>query len=334
MPKIKVHIYFIVEKPLSKRSGIGGPNVSGNIDIPAIEVKSEGKHGIMYCSPSVHKNGHPYQIIGTTIPTILDKEQSEDLENSINEIYEKYGITVSSNNKTPIHELFNPDFKIRAGNNKSGALMRVMESLISRNRNILTEGQILALSQQWNQEHCEPPLDESKVNYQWECAKGFIQENITTNETNIQDKYDDVKPGEKSNLNIHHLLNSVKERWIEVFIDQFGKYYITIRVKDHIECIPLNSSRFKGIVRNEYFDKERKILSEDKLEGILKLLESELMFSEDLKKIELSLRVSAQKEEPNVFYYDLTNSQWEIVRISSKGWEIVKNNEYPTIQTI
>ena len=52
------------------------------------------------------------------------------------------------------------------------------------------------------------------------------------------------------------------------------------------------------------------------------------MFSEDLKKIDLSLRVATQKE-PNVFYYNLTNSQWEIVRISSNGWEIVRNNVLP-----
>ena len=196
--------------------GIGAPTTSENREIPAIEVKSEGKHGIMYCSPSIHKDGHPYQVIGTAIPTVLDKEQSEDLENSINEIYARYG-SKSDNSKIPIRELFNPDFKIHARNNRSCALMRVMESLISRNRNILTESQILALSQQWNQDHCKPPLDEAKVKYQWECAKGFIQENITTNEENIQDEHDDANPEEKSNLNIHNLLNSVKERWIEVF---------------------------------------------------------------------------------------------------------------------
>ncbi|CAN5875455.1 hypothetical protein BH23THE1_BH23THE1_20500 [soil metagenome] len=322
----KAHIYFIVEKPVSKRSGIGGPNNFGFQETPAIEVKSEGKHGIMYCSPSVHKNGQPYQIIGTIIPTVLDKKQSEGLEKSINEIYTKHGAVLSRDNKTPIQELFKPEFEIYEGNNRSGALMRAMESLISRNRNILTEVQILALAQEWNRDHCKPPLDEEKVKYQWECAKGFIQKN-NVDETNISDT--DKKLEEKSNLNVHHLLNSIKERWIEVFIDQFGKYYITIRVKDNVECIPLNSSRFKGIIRNEYFDKERKILSEDKLEGILKLLESELMFSDNLKKIELSLRVGVQKEEPNVFYYDLTNPQWEIVRISSNGWDIVKNNNIP-----
>ena len=43
----------------------------------------------MYCSPSVHKNGHRYQILGTTIPTVLSIEQSEGLENSMDEIYTK-----------------------------------------------------------------------------------------------------------------------------------------------------------------------------------------------------------------------------------------------------
>jgi hypothetical protein len=323
----KAHIYFIVEKPLSKKSGIGGPNMIKDREIPALEVKSEGKHGIMICSPSIHGNGHPYQINCTSIPTVLNKEQSEDLEKSMNEIYEKYGSSTAGNNLIPIQELFRPDFKIHAGNNRSGALMRVMESLISRNRYILSEDQILALSKEWNQDHCDPPLDDAKVKNQWECAKRFIQEDRTTNDNNISDEHG--KQEEKSNLNIHHLLNAVKERWIEVFIDQFGKYYITIRVKDHVECIPLNSNRFKGIVRNEYFDKERKILSEDKLEGILKLLESELMFSTALKKIGLNLRVAAREEEPNIFYYDLTNQQWEIIKISSSGWELVKNNDIP-----
>ena len=74
--------------------------------------------------------------------------------------------------------------------------------------------------------------------------------------------------------------------------------------------------------------RKEKSLSEDRLEGILKQLESELMFSDDLKKIELSLRVATRKEEPNVFYYDSTNPHWEIVRISSNGWEIVRKQQF------
>ena len=135
----KAHIYFIVEKPLSKKSGIGGPNNSGNQEIPAIEVKSEGKHGIMYCSPSIHKNGHPYHIIGTYVPTVLNTNTSEDLDNSIDEIYERYGIKLQDIAKFRFKNYSNQILKICEGNNRSGGFMRVMESLISRNRNILSE---------------------------------------------------------------------------------------------------------------------------------------------------------------------------------------------------
>ena len=47
--KKKAHIYFIVEKPLSKRSGIGG--TKDNSEIPKIEVKSEGFSCIMLSGP-------------------------------------------------------------------------------------------------------------------------------------------------------------------------------------------------------------------------------------------------------------------------------------------
>jgi hypothetical protein len=72
----KAHVYFIVVKPLSKKSGMGSTFLR-DTDVPAIEVKSEGRHGIMYCSPSVHKSGHTYQIIGTTVPTVLDDQRSD-----------------------------------------------------------------------------------------------------------------------------------------------------------------------------------------------------------------------------------------------------------------
>ena len=39
------------------------------------------------CSPTVHKDGHPYKIIGTNEPLVLDDGLSKDLENQIVRIY-------------------------------------------------------------------------------------------------------------------------------------------------------------------------------------------------------------------------------------------------------
>lgn len=171
----KAHIYFIVEKPLTKKSGIGvGNQKQSELEIPAIEVKSEGKHGIMIVSPSIHKNGRPYEIIGTKKPTVLNEQNSIKLEDTINDIYKEYNLTYEYNNKIPIEGLFKDDFKVREGSNRHEALLRAMESLLKRNSSILSEIQIKELANTWNQEHCKPPLDDKEFEKQWDCAKTFI----------------------------------------------------------------------------------------------------------------------------------------------------------------
>ncbi|KAA2279386.1 bifunctional DNA primase/polymerase [Candidatus Nitrosocosmicus agrestis] len=313
----KAHVYFVVEKPLSKKSGIDGPPNSLDQEIPAIEVKSEGKHGIMYCSPSVHKNGHPYQIIGSRTPTVLNEEQSEGLEYSINQIYEEFGPTISDSNKSPtIQDLFKHDYVKFEGNNRHLDLLRMMESLIQRNKAIMSEEEIKEISKRMNQEHFKPPLDEKEFERQWKDAKNFISRNA-----------ENVETTDKSN--IPDLLESIKKRWLQVFKDQFNRYYVTICINDHIECIPLDSDRFRKIVQKEYYEKEKKPLNKDRVSEIVSLLETQMIFDEKVEKFDLSLRVASRKAEPSVFYYDLTNLDWDIVKISSGGWEIIKSNKIP-----
>ncbi|MDN5845290.1 MAG: bifunctional DNA primase/polymerase [Candidatus Nitrosocosmicus sp.] len=200
----KIHVYYIVEKPLSKKSGIGifFDNNTNKEDIPAIEVKSEGKHGIMYCSSSPHKDGYNYEIIGTRVPAVLNAEQSIELEYRINRIYAKYTSKPESENlKVSIENLFKPDFEIYKDHNRSETLMRIMESLIQRLKGIYTEEKIKELSQEWNQKHCKPPLDTDKFEYQWKCAKGFLgdkKEDIIPSNRDNDDK-DEKRQSQKQN---------------------------------------------------------------------------------------------------------------------------------------
>ena len=59
----KAHIYFYSPIPFPKKS---------SDSILGLEVKGLGERGIMFCSPSIHKDGHPYEIIGTVEPTALN----------------------------------------------------------------------------------------------------------------------------------------------------------------------------------------------------------------------------------------------------------------------
>jgi hypothetical protein len=120
----KAHIYVYSHKRFAKKSsdrivgGGGGSNGTSDDDnIPAIEVKGEGRHGILFCCPSIHKNGFSYQILGTQEPVIAN-----DFEQHIDNICRRNGISYlsngngSSNSKSsslvPIEDLFEPDTKI------------------------------------------------------------------------------------------------------------------------------------------------------------------------------------------------------------------------------
>lgn len=332
--KNRVHIYFIVEKPLSKKSGINISNSDPVIDrdsIPSIEVKSEGKHGIMYCSPSFHKDGYRYEIIGTRIPMVLNIEQSQDLDNRINEIYAKYSSSwqqQGDNYQTPIEELFKNEFQVYEGNNRHGYLLRAMESLIQRNRTILSEDKIIKLSHEWNQKHCRPPLDEKEFEEQWNDAKKFLKRKSNDR---IKESQTDLP-----NVSVADLITSIRERCVEIFQDQINVFYVTIRINDHVESIPLQSNRFKSIIRKEFFDKTGTLISDEKLDGVLRLIESQSMFDDNIRRINLSLRVAKlnqdlDKENNNLaFIYDLTTPKWEFVTISAdEGWKIITDNQEP-----
>ena len=128
------------------------------------------------CAPSTHEDGHPYQIIGTKTPMVLNEEQSHQLEDAINKIYCEYEghSEKDKEDKVPIETLFGEGYRVYEGNNRHEDLMRTMESLIQRNRGILSEDETKSLAHRWNQEHCRPPLDDKEFEKQWYAQKSLF----------------------------------------------------------------------------------------------------------------------------------------------------------------
>ncbi len=182
----KAHIYFYSVDAFS-RKGTDATKFKDKIDsneIPAIEVKGLGEHGLAYCSPSPHKNGARYEIIGTFEPHTCGKA----VENLLFAVYKKYGFDDAAaniqNGKVPIETLFKKDFVVYEGHNRHEALMRIMESLIQKNRRILELDQIKKLSYEWNKKQCKPPLDDKEFEKQWGCAVQFINKNSKDSDPN------------------------------------------------------------------------------------------------------------------------------------------------------
>jgi DNA replicative helicase MCM subunit Mcm2 (Cdc46/Mcm family) len=187
--KSKAHIYFYAPRPFAGKSSdknMLGDKIDKN-EIPAFEIKSLGKHGIFVCSNSMHASGFRYEIIGTRKPAFLDEKHANEYEKDIDDICQKYGLDYLNQNtgdksRIPIEDLFKPGITIEEGHNRHEALLRIMESLIARNRTILSLDDIKAIAAAWNSRVCKPPLDNTEFENQWYDAVDFITKNLTEEE--------------------------------------------------------------------------------------------------------------------------------------------------------
>lgn len=179
----KCHIYFYSDISYVKKSSdvvVVGTSFSNN-EVPAFEVKGLGSHGIAYCTPSIHKNGEHYGIVGTSEPAIQNEKTAKEMMQHLDNICRKFGIKYlendNGNGKSVVStkELFKNDFVILEGHNRHLGLLQATDSLVSRNAGILSLEKIKELAQEYNQTHCNPPLDNKEFEKQWMQAIKFIE---------------------------------------------------------------------------------------------------------------------------------------------------------------
>lgn len=170
----KIHIYFYTESPVKKKSSDAvKPDLVKKIDsneIPAIEVKGDGSHGIMYCTPSPHSDGNTYDIIGVATPKTVEKKNIDDM---IDKICSKYSLERGFDNLIPMKEIYDDNTVVPAGSNRHEALMRFAESVLVKYPGIETNlFRDLVFAK--NGRMCKPPLSDEEVEKQIKCAVNFI----------------------------------------------------------------------------------------------------------------------------------------------------------------
>ncbi|CAN5235912.1 hypothetical protein BH18THE2_BH18THE2_34620 [soil metagenome] len=319
----RAHVLLYSHKPFPKKSSnktnVDTANRIQSNEIPAIEVKGLGSHGILFVSPSIHQNGHPYQIIDTKEPEILD-----DFVQHIDNICKKYSIPYldengNGNGLTPIQDLFKPDFTILEGNNRHEGLLRVMESLIARNSGILSFEEIKQLAQQWNLKHCSPPLANKEFEKQWTCATDFISKKGS--ETDEEDD----ENGIHSSADL--LVRLAIENTSLLFKDQYGVAHAQIQTGDHDEILRIESSKFKRHLARLFYEKNRnKVVNADAINNAIQVLQAKAEY--EGQTIPLSVRMAWHNHD---IYYDLSNEKWQCVRISKEGWEVVNSTSVPML---
>jgi hypothetical protein len=137
--------------------------------------------------------------------------------------------------------------------------------------------------------------------------------------------------GETSN-SATELLTIVEPEIAELFKNQLNNPFAAIRINGHIETIPIpasNSGKFKMWIFKTYYEKAHKVLSNgETIAAVYNTLRAKALFGNFTNT--LSLRVSNGHDDSNkTIYYDLTNKDWQVVKITESGWSVENSNDVP-----
>jgi DNA adenine methylase Dam len=177
----RLHFYvYTIGKPLRDKGSDMNSNPALHYieDTPAFEVKGSSKK-LSSVSPSIHKNGHKIEILGTKQVMILGDLETAEFQEHLDSICKKYGLSYNghcdSDTKIPMTELFRAGNPTAKGHNRHERLLRMMESLLIRTRSILSLEQIKEIARSYNtDEYFVPPLSDLEFERQWKCAVDFV----------------------------------------------------------------------------------------------------------------------------------------------------------------
>ncbi len=180
-----------------------------------------------------------------------------------------------------------------------------------------------------------------------------IHDNIDQiSEWGTQDKTSDNGNEEEyeSHEDILLRLVTLKENMDLLFKNQYGEHYAAVRIyktrirngmnggntkhkdetnyENHLEIIPLNSSKFKYfLIRLFKKETDGKLPSKEAINNVINALAADAEYEGQV--IPLHLRVAWGKTENRAresCIYDMTDKDWRVVEISHNGWRILKND--------
>jgi hypothetical protein len=238
----KAHIYFYSPIPFPKKSA--------DTEL-GLEVKGLGEHGIAFCFPSIHKDGHPYEIIGTNQPITLTIEQARELIQHIDQICIKHGIPyleigqedfISSTIVGKLREIvknlvIDTTIRIPQGQ-RHVTLISLADSILFRHLGKKSEKQLNEFFDKINYLLCEPePLPDPEINSLWNSAHDFV--NRVKEE--IQDK-EDATPLSPPKSSAEILVELATENIGLLFKDQYGTAYALVHISGHEEIARVESN--------------------------------------------------------------------------------------------
>ncbi|MBT4352526.1 hypothetical protein HOD20_08385 [archaeon] len=117
------------------------------------------------------------------------------------------------------------------------------------------------------------------------------------------------------------ILKEFDEFIVELFHDEHGIPFAKIRVSDHTEVLSLNSKQFRNFLLKKLFDKNKKILPEQKIKSIINVLHAKAIFDGKERKVHIR---SALLDDS--IYIDTCDKNWRVIKVSKESIEIIKDS--------
>ena len=163
------------------------------------------------------------------------------------------------------------------------------------------------------------------------CSQYVVDGVNGKDETNKEDQ-------KKSKIQIS--FETVRQQARNLFIDEYKTPHIAIPIQDHLEILPINSDSFKNWYRMFIFERDGIVLDSQIINDLCSLASAYALSSKYGEQINLNLRTTYLNiNSKSEWYYDLTNKNWEFIKIASDGWDISKdkiifrryNNQQPQV---
>jgi hypothetical protein len=104
----------------------------------------------------------------------------------------------------------------------------------------------------------------------------------------------------------------------QLFHTPDGTGYARVPVAEHVEAWPVRSSSFRRWLGHRFFIKTKKAPSAQAMIDALRLLEAWAQFAGDTRDV--FVRVGRLDD---ALYVDLANAEWEAIKITRAGWQVV-----------
>jgi len=121
-----------------------------------------------------------------------------------------------------------------------------------------------------------------------------------------------------SNKKPENMLIAFAKKHAILFSDFQDIGYAQIQKNGHEELYPIESAKFKGWLRQDYYHKEKKGVSKASLDTAIDTIKSIADFDGDRRDV--YLRVA---QVDNTMYIDLCNDSWQVVKVGKLGWEVL-----------